>query len=457
MPTRRMLAVSMVSPTTDHLPDSRFIQGRIPSPGEVDRVLYIPRLPARDGAPHHSIRTESEGSEVLDYDEDHTDVHLSVSYEATPPYGFGTGFELGLDEQYRLSKPWCRRAQSFERDRQGDKREVRHEKVRLERQILPPQPAHVGPLHDGDARVVTQGPVELAVPDIDSQHPLCSSLQEHVGKTSCRCSCIDAGAPLPSHAERVDGRVEFLAGARDESIFPVDGEGFAWGDARARLGHDPVADPHAAGEDKTLGAAPALGETPLDEQGVQPLPVPLQATLHASRLARPVTHEMHELQQARSVTVDPRERGDGPLRRPVGLPRGAFEAEDTNERSLTLLGVGSRTLAELLPGRCGVQDIVDYLEAEAELRRILRDRRLLRFSRTGQYRAYAGRRFDQGPRLVLVDHVQGLGLDLFGAARLLHVHDLSPDHPVDPRRAGELPHDLEYLLAAAVLVNRDQG
>src|SRR5829696_495315 len=457
MPTRRILAASMVSPTTDHLPDTRVVQGRIHSPDEVDRVLYVPRLPASDGAPHHAGRAESEGSEVLCYAKDHGDVYLLVSYEASPPYGFGTCFELGLHEQYRLPQLWCGRAQTFERDRQGDKRKVGHEEVGLERQILPSQPAHVGPLHNGDARVVTQRPVELAVADIDRQHPLCSSLQENVGKSSRRCSRIDARASLHPHAKPVDSRVEFLAGARDEAIFRVDKEGFAWGDAQARLGHDPVANSHAAGEDKTLGPAPALGETPLDEQGVQPLAGPLRATLHTSRLARPVTHEIRELQQGRSVSVDPRERGDGPLRRPVGLPRGAFETEDTNERSLTLLGVGSRTLAELLPGRCGVEDVVDYLEAEAELRSVLRDRGLLRFGRTRQYRTDAGRGLDQGAGLVLVDHIQSLRLGLFGTARLVHVHDLSPDHPVDPRRAGQLPHDLDDLLAATFLVDCDQG
>src|SRR5215212_1031966 len=223
MPTRRILAASMVSPTTDHLPDTRFVQGRIHSPDEVDRVLYVPRLPASDGAPHHAGRTESEGSEVLCYAKDHGDVYLSIFYEASPAYGFGTRFELGLHEQYRLSQPRCGRAQTFECDRQGDKREVCHQKVGLERQILPSQPAHVGPLHDGDARVVAQGPVELSVADIHSEYPLCSSLQKYVGKSSRRCSCIDAGASLRPHAELVDGRVEFLASARDEAMFPVDG------------------------------------------------------------------------------------------------------------------------------------------------------------------------------------------------------------------------------------------
>src|SRR5215210_562697 len=390
MPTLRIWAASMVSLTTDHLPDTRLVQCRIHSPCEVDRVLHVPRLPSCDGTPHHPGRTETEGYERLEDAQDHGGSHLSVPYEASSPYGLGTRFELGLHEQYRLPQRRGGRAQAFERDRQGDKREVCHQKGGLERQILPSQPAHVGPLHDGDARVVTQGPVELAVADIDSEHPLCSSLQENVGKPSRRCSCIDAGASLHPHAELVDGCVEFLAGARDEAFFPVDGEGFARGDARARFGHDSVAHPHAAGEDKPLGPAPALGESPLDEQDVQPLAVPLRATLHASRLVRPVTHEIRQLQQARSVSVDPGERGDGPLRRPVSLPRGAFEAEDTNERSLTLLSVGSRTLAELLPGRCGVEYVVDNLEAEAELRSVLRDRGLLRFGRTGQYRADAG-------------------------------------------------------------------
>jgi hypothetical protein len=86
-----------------------------------------------------------------------------------------------------------------------------------------------------------------------------------------------------------------------------------------------------------------------------------------------VAHEIRQFLQTRGVSVDFGERGERFLCGPVSLPFCAFEAEDASERGLALLGVGTRALAELLPRRSGVEDVVDYLEAEAELRSILGD------------------------------------------------------------------------------------
>src|ERR671915_1938009 len=90
-------------------------------------------------------------------------------------------------------------------------------------------------------------------------------------------------------------------------------------------------------------------------------------------LTLPVAHEIRQLLQTRGVPVDLGERGEGPLCGSVSLSPCAFEAEDARERGLSLLGVGTGALAELLPRRRGVENVVDDLEAEAQLRGVLRD------------------------------------------------------------------------------------
>src|SRR5215218_9105204 len=457
MPTLRIRPAFMVSPTADHLSDARLVQGRLRSPEQVHRVLQIPRLPSCDSPPCNTDGAEAEGTEIPSDAVYHRDVDLPVPHQASASYGLGSRLELGLDQQDRLPQRGSGREEAFERDRKRDEREVGHQKVGVERQIFCCQPAHVGPLHNDHAWIVTQRPVELAITYVDGEHPLGSSLQECVGKPSCRCSGIETGTSLHPHAKLVDGGVQFLAGPRHKAFGLVDRQRLISAEARACFGHYHISHAHAAREDQTLSSAPARGEAPLDEQRIQSPGAPFRATLHESRLTLPVAHEIRQLLETRGVSVDFGERSDGPLCGPVSLPFCAFEAEDASERGLALLGVGTRALAELLSRRSGVEDVVDYLEAEAELRSVLRDGGLFLAGSPCQYRPDTGRGFDQGARLVLVDHVQGLGVGRLGASSLVHVHNLPPDHPVDPCGACQLPHDLENLLAAPLLVDRDQG
>src|SRR5215208_215913 len=155
MPTLRIRAAFMMSPTADHLTDTRLVQVRLRSPEQVHRVLEIPRLPSCDGPQCRSDSTETEGTEVPGDAAYHGGVYLPVPYEASATYRLGPRLELGLDEQDRLLQRESGREDAFQRDRERDEREVCHQKVGLERQICSRQPAHVGPLHNGDAWIVT--------------------------------------------------------------------------------------------------------------------------------------------------------------------------------------------------------------------------------------------------------------------------------------------------------------
>src|ERR687889_295321 len=212
MPTLRIRAASRVSPTADHLSDSHLVQARLHSPEKVHRVLEIPRLPSCDGPPCHTNSTETERTEVPGDAAYHGGVHLPVFHHASASYRLGSRLELGLDQQDRLPKRGSGREYAFQRDRERDEREVSHQKVGLERQIFSGQSTNVGPLHNTNAWIVTQRPVELAVAYVDSEHPLGSSSKEYVGKPSRRCSGIKAGTSLHQHAELADGGVQFLAG-----------------------------------------------------------------------------------------------------------------------------------------------------------------------------------------------------------------------------------------------------
>src|SRR5919107_674718 len=237
MPTLRIRPTFMVSPTADHLSDARLVQGRLRSPEQVYRVLYIPRLPSCDGPSCRTDGAETEGTEVPGDAVYYPDVLLPAPHEPSACYGLWSRLELGLDQQDRFQQRWSGREEAFERDRERDEREVGHQKVGVERQIFCGQGAHVGPLHNGDAWVVTQRPGELAVADVDGEDPLGSSLQECVGKPSRRCSGIEAGTSLHPHAKLADGSIQFLAGPRHKAFGLVDKQRLIRADARACFGH----------------------------------------------------------------------------------------------------------------------------------------------------------------------------------------------------------------------------
>src|SRR5918994_1231497 len=145
MPTLRIRPTFVVSPTADHLSDARLVQGRLRSPEQVHRVLYIPRLPSCDGPSCRTDGAETEGTEVPGDAVYHRDVHLPGPYQASASYGLGSRLELGLDQQDRLPQRRSGREEAFERDRERDEREVGHQKVGVERQIFCGQLSHVGP------------------------------------------------------------------------------------------------------------------------------------------------------------------------------------------------------------------------------------------------------------------------------------------------------------------------
>ena len=106
--------------------------------------------------------------------------------------------------------------------------------------------AGVEPLDHGDARVLAQAQVELAVGDVDRGDPRGAALQQAVGEAAGRGADVEAVAPGDVDAERLEGVLELDAAARDEARALVDDQRRLGLDQLARpQRHRPVlADPH---------------------------------------------------------------------------------------------------------------------------------------------------------------------------------------------------------------------
>ena len=89
--------------------------------------------------------------------------------------------------------------------------------------------AGVEPLDHVDPRVLAQPPVELAVGDVERDHPGGAALQQAVGEAAGRGADVEAVEPGDVDAERVERVVELEPAARDEARPLVDDQGRASG------------------------------------------------------------------------------------------------------------------------------------------------------------------------------------------------------------------------------------
>jgi len=129
------------------------------------------------------------------------------------------------------------------------------------------EPAHVRPLENRDARVVTELRVELAVADVERGHARGARLEEAVDEAPGRGADVEtvlAGDVDPEDLERVR---ELLAAAGDEARALGELELGSLVDLLAGLRMPS----HAPGQDERLRLRAALGEPTLDEQHIQAL------------------------------------------------------------------------------------------------------------------------------------------------------------------------------------------
>ena len=157
------------------------------------------------------------------------------------------------------------------------------------------------------ARVVAKAPVELAVADVEGDHPLGAALQQAVGEAARRGADVEAGAALDVDLERVERVLELEPAARDvarrSSTSSAASSGTSWLGFVAR--GPSRADPHPAGAHRGRRAGARAGQAALGEQGVDPAPLHVRTVHRRSRSAGPtrrpiaricvtaLTHESH--------------------------------------------------------------------------------------------------------------------------------------------------------------------
>ena len=216
--------------------------------------------------------------------------------------------------------------------RQPDEARVAHQGADALADPVRGQVAGVDALVQHHARVVAQLPGELATADIDRMDARRPAMQQHVGEPAGGGPDVEADAPGRREREMIERMGELDAAAGDPGVVLAAHVERRVGRQRfPRLRNSPLAREHPPGQDQSLAAGPALGETSLDQKLVRPL-------LHrpASGLAR-LQHCAAGLRGAHNavglhplsrvpwrVICRPAELGNGaPRFRPIGrLPQG---------------------------------------------------------------------------------------------------------------------------------------
>src|SRR5581483_9617860 len=140
------------------------------------------------------------------------------------------------------------------------------------------QLARIRTLEHGYPRIGAQPWMQLAVADVERDHPGGPALKQDIREPTCRRADVETIASARIDAKRVEGMCKLVPAAGDVRRGSRDLQGRSFVELLPRLGV-PVAE---AGHDERLGLRARLGETALDEQDVEPL-------LHEVRATRPAT------------------------------------------------------------------------------------------------------------------------------------------------------------------------
>src|ERR671925_57194 len=210
---------------------------------------------------------------------DHPPMDRGVSHDAAL-HLLPARLELRLHEDDGLPA----RLREAENGRKGlahaDERDVARDQVRCEREL--PQIPGVDALHHRHAWIGPNPLVQLRPADVERDHPPRAALQQYVGEPARRRTDVDRVARRRVDAEGIEPVRELLPAARNE---PRRLEHL---DRRRLVDLLPglVEAGHAPGHDQRLRLRPRLGETPLDQEDVQPLPHGRRAVSSSTSSAR---------------------------------------------------------------------------------------------------------------------------------------------------------------------------
>src|SRR5579862_938823 len=245
-------------------------EGRVVGLREVDEELPV-ALRARQTRVYDAERRGPPRERRLRDLADDARTHTVVADDATPAHVAASRLELRLHQHDRAPPGRCKPERGRQRDPDGDERDVAHDQLRCERQLV--ERARVRALEHDDALVGAQPFVQLAVADVDRNHAGSAALQEHVGETAGGGADVEAVEARRVQAEGVERVRELLAAARDVRRAALELELGAFVHLLARL----LVARHEAREHQRLRLRARLGEPPLHKEDVQ-------ALLHAGRV-----------------------------------------------------------------------------------------------------------------------------------------------------------------------------
>jgi len=150
---------------------------------------------------------------------------------------------------------------------------VAHDELRRKRELG--QGSRVRSLEDGDSRVRPQSRMQLAVADVDRDHPCRPGLKQAVGEAARGRADIRAIASVDGHTKGIESMLQLLSTSRHEARWTLDVQ---FGGVVQLLSGLVVA-VHQAGEDERLRLGARLRKPPLDHEDVETL-------LHAAPSAR---------------------------------------------------------------------------------------------------------------------------------------------------------------------------
>ena len=242
-------------------------------PGEAEEEFFV-AFGAFDGGGGLAVEGgtfEFGEGEILDFLEDaFVDGGVADDALAFVCFLFGR-FELGFDEGDEMACGSEELPGGGEDLFEGDEREVEDDEgVLVVGEVAGLEVAGVGLFQVGDAGVIPELLVELAVADIDTGGRGRSGLEEVVGKAAGRGSEVEDVLAFDGDGEFVEVAFQFVGSPADvfwggfEGEFDVSGIGFA---GFIQYG---CPCPDFPGQDECLGDVPGFTKSPLDEEFVEP-------------------------------------------------------------------------------------------------------------------------------------------------------------------------------------------
>ena len=198
-------------------------------------------------------------------------MHGRVAHDAFFPHALAARFKLRLYQRDNPPRRAQNSAQGGKDEPNGNEGYVHHAQGRRFGEVRRRQVARVGALHDGDARVVAQLPVQLAVAYVDGVHPPRARAQQHVGKAAGGRTHVHGHCVPDVKLKDLHGLLQLQPAAADIGERRAAHRQLVRGrNLLGRLARPLPAHEDAAGENQGLRFFPALRKPARDQRRIQP-------------------------------------------------------------------------------------------------------------------------------------------------------------------------------------------